>query len=60
VKSQQWVNTVIRSRSARKWTRQLEATQQWVIEALGFASKAELRKLVRAVEALQAERRERH
>jgi hypothetical protein len=52
-KAQKWVNTMIRSRTMRRWSRQLEATQQWVIEALGLASRAELKKLVKAVEALK-------
>lgn len=55
------VDDMIRSRTVRRFTRRLEATQQWVIEALGFASKAELKKLVRAVEALKPpERRNEH
>ncbi|MFT3842177.1 MAG: hypothetical protein QM723_34620 [Myxococcaceae bacterium] len=52
-KSQKLVNEVIRSRAVRRWSRQLEATQQRVIEALGLASRAELKKLVKAVEALK-------
>lgn len=60
-RSQKWVSTVVRSRSVRRWSRQLGATQQWVIEALGFASKAELKKLVKAVEALRpADRKSSH
>ncbi len=55
------VDNMVDSRTVRRFTRQLEATQQWVIEALGFASKAELKKLVRAVEALKPpERRNEH